>query len=199
MKLLAPKIPLFAPPPKLASPLGKTAPKAGTSFGRLVQGKEGEHLAGKPGTGLGGLRSSHAEPEPEDLTGHPKRKLPEEPALDPTSRNAAQMAPPFLTAPMVETVVGSHAVEAHVRTSLEDLLPQMVRKVAWSGDGKRGTVRLELGHGELAGATLLIHADQGRIAVHLSAPGGADLSGWRDRIAARLASRGLTVDNIEVE
>jgi hypothetical protein len=82
---------------------------------------------------------------------------------------------------------------------LEDLLPSLVRKVAWSGDGRRGTVRLELAAGALAGGTLLVQTDEGRVTVHLSAPAGVDLEAWRSRIAQRLASRGLPVDQVEVE
>lgn len=84
------------------------------------------------------------------------------------------------------------------RTSLEDLLPALVRKVAWSGDGRRGTVRMELGAGALAGATLTIHADDGRVRVELDAPAHANAAEWRTRIHDRLTRRGLLVDAIEV-
>jgi hypothetical protein len=90
-------------------------------------------------------------------------------------------------------------VEARVRSSLEDLLPALVRRVAWSGDGRRGAVRLELGAGELAGATLLVQVDEGRVRVRLSAPSGVDVGAWRGRIADRLEARGLAVDSVEVD
>jgi hypothetical protein len=89
--------------------------------------------------------------------------------------------------------------ETRARTSLEDLLPALVRRIAWSGDARRGTVRLELGAGALAGATVLIHAEDGRLRVHLRAPAGVDAEAWRSRIEARLARRGLAVDHVEVE
>ncbi len=82
--------------------------------------------------------------------------------------------------------------------SLEDLVPALVRKVAWSGDARRGAVRLELGAGALAGVTLIVHANDGRVQVQLSAPPGVDLEDWRDRIAQRLAARGLSVDDVRV-
>jgi hypothetical protein len=84
--------------------------------------------------------------------------------------------------------------------SLEEILPRLVRRVAWSGDGRRGTVRLELGAGPFAGATLLVQADGGRVEVLLDAglasggPAGADATAvhaWRDRIAARLEAQGV--------
>jgi hypothetical protein len=94
---------------------------------------------------------------------------------------------------------GAAAVATRARTSLEDLLPALVRKVAWSGDGKRGTVHMELGAGALAGGKLLIQADHGRVRIRLTAPEGASLADWRERIAGRLAARGLIVDQIDVE
>ncbi len=60
-------------------------------------------------------------------------------------------------------------------------------------------MRLELGCGALAGATLLVHADGGRVRVQLSAPRDVDLDGWRERIARRLAARGLDVDDVRAE
>jgi len=80
-----------------------------------------------------------------------------------------------------------------VRVSVEDLLPALVRKVAWSGDGRRGTVRLELG----SGAEVVVASDEGRVTVHLRAPPGVDLDGWRARLGARLAARGLDVLEID--
>jgi hypothetical protein len=82
--------------------------------------------------------------------------------------------------------------------SLEELLPALVRRVAWSSDGNRGTARLEIGSGELAGATLLVHANEGRVRVQLDAPPGADLHAWRQRILERLTSRDIAVDEVEV-
>jgi hypothetical protein len=87
---------------------------------------------------------------------------------------------------------------ARSAVSLEDLLPALVRRVAWSGDGKRGTVRLEIGSGELAGATLLVHADAGRVRVQLEVPAGADVRSWQERIVQRLLSRDIPVDEVEV-
>jgi hypothetical protein len=95
---------------------------------------------------------------------------------------------------------GGGAREASTRSavSLEDLLPNLVRRVAWSTDGKRGTARLEIGSGDLAGATLLVHADAGRVRVQLEVPAGADGPSWRERIVRRLAAREIPVDEVEV-
>jgi hypothetical protein len=73
-----------------------------------------------------------------------------------------------------------------------------VRRIAWSGDRHRGTVRLELGAGELAGGTLLVHAEDGRVRVHLDVPPGVDTRQWEQRIRDRLAARGVATDIVEV-
>jgi hypothetical protein len=90
-------------------------------------------------------------------------------------------------------------VAAQARTSLEELLPALVRKVAWSGDGRRGTVRLELGAGGMAGAQVIVESDNGRVRVQLRAPDGVDAGAWRGRIEGRLRARGLNVEDVEVE
>jgi hypothetical protein len=58
-------------------------------------------------------------------------------------------------------------------------------------------VRLEIGAGELAGGTLLVQVDDGRVRVRLIAPPGVDVAAWRGRITDRLAARGLAVDAVE--
>jgi hypothetical protein len=93
---------------------------------------------------------------------------------------------------------GAREVSTRAAVSLEELLPTLVRRVAWSTDGKRGTARLEIGSGDLAGATLLVHADAGRVRVQLEVPAGADARSWRERIVRRLAAREIPVDEVEV-
>jgi hypothetical protein len=111
------------------------------------------------------------------------------------ARHAAQIAPPMLggPAPIAESVP-----EVKARASLEELLPQVVKRIAWAGDGRRGSVRMELGAGALAGGTVTVHADDGRVRVEIAAPAGADAGHWRERIEARLAARGIEVERVEV-
>jgi hypothetical protein len=59
-------------------------------------------------------------------------------------------------------------------------------------------VRIEVAGGELAGATVVVTADDGRVSVDLEMPSGAQSEGWQERIAQRLASRGLEVDRVDV-
>ncbi len=82
--------------------------------------------------------------------------------------------------------------------SVERVFAELVRRVAWSGDGRRGSVRIEIGAGSLAGAVLLVQADSGAVEVSIQLPSGSDPGVWRNRIAKRLEKRGLQVSSLEV-
>jgi hypothetical protein len=130
--------------------------------------------------------------------------------LDAFSRHHASLAPPdapfgqmlAVAAQPLPIVAASAPAEAPALRaaagSLEELLPALVRRVAWSGDGRRGTVRLELGAGELAGATLLVHADSGRVRVRLDVPPGVDAARWERRIRQRLEANRIPAEVVEV-
>jgi hypothetical protein len=127
----------------------------------------------------------------------PKRGRAEEDALDPALRHAAQIAPP-LVAQSPSSVLAQSAPEMKARASLEELLPQVVRRIAWAGDARKGSVRMELGAGALAGGVVTVHADDGRVRVELSAPAGTDTEEWRQRLEGRLAARGIAVERVDV-
>jgi hypothetical protein len=128
--------------------------------------------------------------------------------LDPLRRHRASLASPDLLAlpsavaisdPLASApATGAAASSLRAAASLEDLVPALVRRIAWSGDRHRGSVRVELGAGELAGATLLVHAEGGRVRVHLDVPPGVDAGRWQRRICRRLTSRGVATDDVEV-
>lgn len=120
--------------------------------------------------------------------------------LDPVTRHSAQISPllGMSESPRVQALPDA-PVQASARASLEEVLPALVRRIAWSGDGKRGTLRLEFGEGALAGGTLLVHADDGRVRVELQAPPGTDTTAWKERIASRLTKRGVNLDELVVE
>jgi hypothetical protein len=173
------------------------AQQPGMSFGSLLHG-DGAAAAGPSAAAPARHKRGFDEPAPG------KHHEPAETPLDSVARHAAQLAPPMAHEPVAPQVLlppaaAAAAPEVRAHASLEDLLPALVRKVAWTGDGRRGTVRLELGAGALSGATLLVHTDEGRVRVHLDAPSGADVEQWRARITQRLAARGLAVDSVEVE
>jgi hypothetical protein len=129
----------------------------------------------------------------------------DEDLLDPAyRRRAALMPPPALSTPTAfstapERFAGPPTPEtAHAAGSLEDLMRPLVRRLAWSGDGRRATARIEIGAGELAGATLLVDVDEGRVRVHLDLPPGVVAGEWRARICRRLADRRIPTDRVEV-
>jgi hypothetical protein len=141
----------------------------------------------------------------------PGRRAPakdEDDPLDPVHRRRAALAPPDVLSvasapaahapPFPISPADAAAPTMRAAASLEDLIPTLVRRVAWSGDRQRGTVRLELGAGELAGATLLVHAEAGRVRVHMDVPAGVDAGQWQRRIRDRLASKGVPMDAVEV-
>lgn len=123
--------------------------------------------------------------------------------LDPLERRRAFDIGFFPASPSVAPALAPIEIvptEASHRAaaSLEVLLPALVRRIAWSGDGRRGSVRMELGSGPLAGGVLLVHADGGNVSVHLDAPAGADKAEWQARIARALEGRGLQA-TVEVD
>ena len=130
--------------------------------------------------------------------------------LDPLLRHHASLgAPETLFSPSTPTLApqtplslsptaAAEVPTARAASSLEELFPQLVRRVAWSGDGRRGSMRLEIGAGALAGSTLLVHADGGRVRVQLDVPPGVDATGWQERIRQRLDARGIPTDSVEV-
>jgi hypothetical protein len=125
--------------------------------------------------------------------------------LDPIHRQRAAFAPPdwsssnvVIAQPITPTAQNAAPPElVRAQTSLEDLIPELVRRVQWTGDGRKGTVRMELA-GAMAGSTLLVSADAGRVRVHLDVPVGVDASGWQERITQRLAARNIPTDEVEV-
>ena len=75
---------------------------------------------------------------------------------------------------------------------LQNLLTGLARRVAWGGDRRKGSARIELGEGALAGATLVVHAEEREVRVDIELPAGAGSGGWPARIAERLEARGFS-------
>jgi hypothetical protein len=142
---------------------------------------------------------THPHPPPGGARERQDDKKREDDLLDPSARHAAQLAPPPLTmeAPIKATSPDSPVAAA--RAALEELLPAMVKRVAWSGDARRGAVRLELGAGPLAGGTLLVEAHDGVVRVRVDAPAGVDVECWKARISDRLKAARITSTEVVVE
>ncbi|HYQ03694.1 MAG TPA: hypothetical protein VER96_33705 [Polyangiaceae bacterium] len=78
-----------------------------------------------------------------------------------------------------------------LREDLQNLLSGLARRTAWGGDRRKGSARIELSEGALAGATLVVHAEQRSVSVELELPSGVTGQGWQERIAQRLEGRGF--------
>lgn len=174
---------LMIPTPKGMAP---------TAFSTLVRPAPPKGAEIKAGSGLVPQPSGHSPAK------HEKPPTTTDDDLDPMARRAAQLAPPVQLGAPAAVAEPSAIVDTHARVSLEEILPQLVRKIAWAGDGKKGSVRIELGAGELAGSTLLVHADEGKVRVELNVPPGVDAHAWKERIHSKLTARGLDVESVDV-
>lgn len=119
----------------------------------------------------------------------PKRPTKEIDPLDPATRAAAQLAPP-MNASAITTTPKGEEVTARSRISLEELIPQVVRRIAWGGDRVKGTVHVEL-H---SGTTVTVHADGARVRVELG--GAGDHAELGRRIESRLRAAGIEVESV---
>jgi hypothetical protein len=134
-------------------------------------------------------------PEEEERLSGTATRLDVDRSADPTMQILLAV-PPRSGAPAPPAAEAPRAPD--VRTPMEQLMSKLVRRVAWSGNARSGAARLELGAGELEGATLLIQADQGSVRVTIDLPPGVDRAAWRERIAGKLGTRGLHVEEVEI-
>jgi hypothetical protein len=80
-----------------------------------------------------------------------------------------------------------------LREDLQNLLAGLARRVAWGGDRRKASARIELSEGALAGATLVVHTEHRSVTVELELPVGVALAGdWQERIRERLEGRGFS-------
>jgi hypothetical protein len=87
-----------------------------------------------------------------------------------------------------DAATASHAPE------LSELVEGWVRRLAVGGDQRRAVARLDIGHGQYAGAELVVTAEGSRVSVELSLPEGTGASGLSERLSARLMARGYAAD-----
>ncbi len=159
----------------------------------------------------GGFASAPAAPtngeaETRGRVTHPAPKSPPPGAADDDDalsllRQAARLAPPVAVsagAPVAAAPLAAPVIDGAVRALLPELMTSLVRRIAWGGDARRGSVRIELSGGALAGATLVVHAEGGRVQVELDTPPGADVSRWTERLALCLDARGVDVASLDV-
>ena len=103
-----------------------------------------------------------------------------------------QMAVQSGIAPAAGQAVHSASAALPLRDDLQNLLTGLARRVAWGGDRRKGSARIELSEGALAGATLVVHTEQRSVSVELELPAGAPGSGLEERLRERLEARGFS-------
>jgi hypothetical protein len=77
------------------------------------------------------------------------------------------------------------------------LIEEVVRRISWGGDRRRGAARIELG-GALVGTTIVVQGEGRTVALDIELGPGADAGTLPARLAARLAARGLEVRSVDV-
>jgi len=87
--------------------------------------------------------------------------------------------------------VSSPPAALPLRDDVQNLLAGLARRAAWGGDRRKGSARIELSEGALAGATLVVHTEERTVSVELELPAGVAGGGWQQRIAERLEGRGF--------
>jgi hypothetical protein len=168
---------------------------AAEPFASRLQAAIEPHAGPPPRT----LAEQAVRPVGDALDGQGERRRPAlcQPDTDPLVRTLAQCAGPWSAGFEASVPAADPGVFARL-APVEQVLLQLVRRIAWSGDAKAGSARIELGSGELAGATLLVHAEAGIVHVSLELPPGADPFAWRERIGQRLGRRGIEVGSLDV-
>ena len=180
-----------------AAPHGAAAgkPEGGWSES-LVHGGRKRGESERDAGGGDGDGSAELDSDADAKAGMSKAERAEGDWLDPSARHAAQLAPPMLGTGGLELAKAASANEPLRARSLEELIPALVRRIAWGGDRHRGTVRLELGAGAYAGTTVTVHADGGRVRVEIGGSEGPELDRLRIRLDARLRGHGLDVESV---
>ena len=188
-----------------AAPDNQTKTIASVHFGELLRKPSGTANSAH-GTTVGAAHCPAAQTAAEAASAELRRqdRRGVEPAHEPEAKPAAeaaldplicQLALNSLGGPDFSPRLGSLAAPAALplRDDLQNMLNGLARRVAWGGDRRKGSARIELSEGALAGATLIVHAEQRSVSVELELPPGAQAQGFQERIAERLQARGFSV------
>ncbi len=133
-------------------------------------------------------RRRQQKPNEEDEPALPRHAL----ALDPNAWLSTLKLDPASSACAGAVPGMEQRAPVLVPEDLQNLISALARRVAWGGDRRRGSARIELSDGPLAGATLLVHADAREVSVELELPQGAfGTDEWRNRIQQSLEERGF--------
>ena len=77
------------------------------------------------------------------------------------------------------------------------VLEEVVKRVSWGGDRRRGVARIELG-GEHAGTAIVVRGEGRDVSLRIEVRRGGDAGALPERLRERLHARGLSVTDIEL-
>jgi hypothetical protein len=77
------------------------------------------------------------------------------------------------------------------------LVQEVVRRVSWGGDRRRGVARIEL-DGAFSGTTVWVRGEGRSVELEVSFGPGLESDGLAERLLRRLQARGLDVTELEV-
>ena len=93
---------------------------------------------------------------------------------------------------------GTSLPVASAPPGLDPLVGELLRSIAWAGDRRRGTARIELGAGRYRGTTLRVDVVGDALHIDLEAPAGVDAAELGARLSERFEARGLRVESLLV-
>lgn len=131
------------------------------------------------------------------LLSHAKHRHPApgaEGALDPLTRSLA--TPGGLVFPREATHRAEVRPVAPSDVVVARALEEVVRRVSWGGDRRRGVARIELG-GAQAGTAIVVTGEGRDISVRIETRPGVELGALPGRLAERLRARGLSLVSVE--
>ncbi len=132
-------------------------------------------------------RGARAAGEPDPPLDVPQPRSAPIDVLDPMARTLAQ--------PLVRGAEPAPAAAPPSPLSPPDelLLDRLVKRLSWGGNGRRGSARIELGAGSLAGATLLVHADGSELTLEIEGADPRAAEEFTARISQRLGDKGFSL------
>lgn len=141
--------------------------------------------------------SAFAGCENRSFAGAPQESRDAAPELDPLAMSLASPGGGMVLSGPDPAPPTSGANPAGGATFDAALAAEVLQRVAWGGDRRRGVARLELG-GELAGTVVVVSGEGREVTLELSVPAGVHAETLPERLSARLAARGLVVRELVV-
>ena len=106
-------------------------------------------------------------------------------------------AQPWVPGPVSSALLDASSAARPLLAADVALIEEVVRRISWGGDRRRGAARIELG-GAFTGTTIVVHGDGRAVTLDIELAPGADAGVLPARLAARLAARGLEVRSVDV-